>query len=321
MNKLPIILDCDPGHDDAIAILLALSSDRLDVRAITTVDGNQTLEKTTINALKVLEVCGRTDVPVASGRSRALIKKQTAVGLVHGASGMDGPVLPDPVTKTVPMQAVELMAKVIEESEEPVTIVAVGPFTNVAVFLLSYPHLKPKVRQISVMGGGVLFGNRSVLGEFNIWKDPEAAKVVTESGIPLLLHGLDVTHRAIIRKEDVPLFRERPDKVSQFVADLLDFFIGGYLKSYKMAEGPLHDPCAIAALIDPAMFTTYDAYITVEVEGEHSRGATMTDLRPEGLRTHEVNGKVAMNIDREKYLQMLVSACEALAKRLEGGAK
>ena len=171
------------------------------------------------------------------------------------------------------------------------------------------------------MGGGVLFGNRSVLGEFNIWKDPEAAKVVTESGIPLLLHGLDVTHRAIIRKEDVSLFRERPDKVSQFVADLLDFFIGGYLKSYKMAEGPLHDPCAIAALIDPAMFTTYEAYITVEVEGEHSRGATMTDLRPEGLRTHGANGRVAMDIDREKYLQLLVSACEAPAKRLEGGAK
>lgn len=312
MNKRPVIIDCDPGHDDAIAILLALAAPSLDVCAITTVAGNQTIDNVTRNALKILELCGRPDIPVGSGRSNPLMQK-VAVGLAHGASGMDGPVLPNPKASPSPLSAVELIAHTVESSNQKVTLIVTGPFTNIAVFLTAYPHLKDRIELISAMGGGVYQGNRGILGEFNIWNDPEAAKILFDSGIPVNLYGLDVTHKAIIKTTEFNLFRRRPDKISQFVADLLDFFSAGYMRSYKFADCPMHDSCAVAALIDPTLFTAHDAVLTLDVEGKLTRGAVSADMRvlPEIIP----NGSVALDVDRSRFLQLILDSCSRLSAK------
>lgn len=315
MNKRPIIIDCDPGHDDAIAMLVALASEKLDVRAITAVVGNQSLEKVTRNILKVLEVCGRTDVPVAAGRSAPLMQA-AAVGLAHGESGMDGPVLPEPTTLISLLSAVELIARTIESCREKMTLVVIGPCTNIAVLITAYPHLKKRIELLSIMGGGVYQGNRSVMGEFNIWNDPEAAKIVFNSGIPINLYGLDVTHRATIKTDEFSLFRKKDSRISNFVVDLLDYFSYGYMKHNKFSDCPMHDSCAVAALIDPTLFTLHNAVLDVDIEGKYSRGGVVVDLRKPsiGTKTHCL---VALDVDRSRFLQLILDSCDKLTNRLE----
>jgi pyrimidine-specific ribonucleoside hydrolase len=316
MSKRPVIIDCDPGHDDAIALLIALASDELDVKGITTVGGNNKVEKTTINALKVLELTGMTHIPVAVGRSNPLMKEIRVADDVHGESGMDGPELKEPAIKPVELSAVEFIAKVVEESEEKVTLVAVGPFTNIGVFLLSYPQLHEKIECISVMGGGYLEGNRTAVAEFNIWQDPEAARVVMRSGIPVLLHGLDVTHKALIKKEEFSIFRNEKGPIFQFVADLLDFYSICYTGERKLEGCPMHDSCAVANLIDPTLFKGESAVIDIELDGEITRGACIIDLRPKERRPVEDNGKVIFDVDRKRFLDLIIESCRKLESRL-----
>ena len=197
MKRIPIILDGDPGHDDAIAWVLAKGSPMLDIRGVTSVCGNQTIEKTTYNAQRI---CTLIDlhVPTAMGRLRPLISDPIIAPTVHGESGLDGPALPEPDFELEDMDAVTLMAKLIQESDEPITLVPTGPLTNVAALLMAYPELKEKIARISLMGGGVQYGNWTPAAEFNILVDPEAAAVVFESGIPIIMAGLDVTEKAMI---------------------------------------------------------------------------------------------------------------------------
>lgn len=316
MKKIPLIIDCDPGHDDAIALLIALASDKFDLKGITTVGGNQTVEKTTANALKILELVGRTDVPVVSGRSNPMMSKLRVAEDVHGASGMDGPVLPEPKTKSLNMRAVDFIAEQVEKSEDPFVLVAVGPFTNIGTFLLAYPHLHHKIEKIHVMGGGVYEGNRSQLAEFNVWNDPESARVVTDSRIPVHFFGLDVTHKALIRQDEFHLFRQEKGSVFQFVADLLDFYSICYVKERKLEGCPMHDSCAVASLIDPNMFTGYEAFIDVDIEGSKTRGACIVDIRPQERRLGENNGVFYMNVDRLRFLKLIIDSCHKLEQDL-----
>lgn len=206
MKKIPIILDGDPGHDDAIAWMLANASPLLDIRAVTSVCGNQTIEKTTYNALRIMTLIGLR-APMARGRTGPLVSEPIVAPTVHGKSGLDGPDLPEPAFEPLEMSAVELMAKVLSESAEPVTLVPTGPLTNVAALLLAHPELKSKIREISLMGGGIHHGNWTPAAEFNILVDPEAADLVFRSGIPIIMAGLDVTEQALVFPEDFERIR------------------------------------------------------------------------------------------------------------------
>ncbi len=311
MNKTPIIIDCDPGHDDAIALLIALASDKFDLRGITTVAGNQTLAKTTANALKVLELCKRTEIKVVPGRKNPFMKEVIVANDVHGESGMDGPVLPIPTTKPYPMFAAEFIADEVEKCPTKMTLVAVGPFTNIATFLLAYPHLHSKIEKIHVMGGGIYEGNRTYLAEFNVWNDPEAAKVVTNSKIPVHFFGLDVTHRAVILKEEFEIFRNEKGPIFQFVADLLDFFAICYIGERGLPGCPMHDSCAVASLIDLSLFVGEEAFIDIELDGK-SRGGCVVDLRPVGRRVDANNGFFYYDVDRPRFLQLIIDSCRKL---------
>ncbi|HEX2505289.1 MAG TPA: nucleoside hydrolase, partial [Gaiellaceae bacterium] len=207
MKSTPIVIDCDPGHDDAIALLLALASPEVEVLAVTTVAGNQTLDKTTGNALRVLELAGREDVPVAAGAAQPLVRDIRVAIEVHGESGLDGPDLPEPATRAVAESAVELLARVAEEAREPVTLVPVGPLTNVAAFLDERPQAAERVARIVLMGGAVAEGNVTPAAEFNIWADPEAAARVFASGLDVTMVGLDVTHQALVVPEHAERLR------------------------------------------------------------------------------------------------------------------
>jgi pyrimidine-specific ribonucleoside hydrolase len=317
MRKIPLIIDCDPGHDDAIALLIALASDKFDLKGITTVGGNQTVEKTTANALKILELVGRTDVPVVRGRSNPMMSKLRVAEDVHGKSGMDGPVLPEPSAKPLDMNVVEFIAEQVEKSVDPFVLVAVGPFTNIGTFLLAYPHLHKKIEKIHVMGGGVYEGNRTQLAEFNVWNDPEAAKVVTDSKIPVHFFGLDVTHKALIRQDEFHLFREEKGPVFQFVADLLDFYSICYVNERKLEGCPMHDSCAVASLIDPIMFTGHHTFIDVDIEGVKTRGSCIVDLRAKERRMGDDNGVFYMNVDRLKFLRLIIESCHKLEQDMK----
>ena len=266
MRKIPIIMDCDPGHDDAIAIILACASEKLDVRAITTVGGNQTIAKTTNNALRVLAFIDKK-IPVAMGANNPLRRELEIAPSVHGDSGLDGPELPQPKEEALKISAFELMAKVVEESDEKITLVPTGPLTNIAIFLLSYPHLKSKIERISLMGGSAIGGNWTASAEFNILVDPEAADIVFKSGIPITMSGLDVTHKAQVYPEDIEKIKNQGGKVAVMVGELLEFFIKFHKEICGWEFAPLHDPCAVAWLINPDMFTSKKLNVQIDIDG------------------------------------------------------
>ena len=307
MNKIhpiPVILDGDPGHDDAIAWMLAKSDPRLDIRAVTSCAGNQTIEKTTYNTLRFCTLLG-IEAPIGKGLPHGLLSDPIIAPIVHGQSGLDGPALPEPAMEVSPLGAVELMAKVLQESEEPVTIVSTGPQTNVAALLLAHPELKSKIGRISIMGGGIAYGNWTPAAEFNILTDPEATKLVFESGLPIYMAGLDVTEKALVKPEDMDRIRAVGNQVSQVVADWLKFFYQ-FHHSLGYAGAPLHDPCAVAILLHPEMFTTEDLYVQVETCGEYCRGTTVADTR--GFDLNQPNATCLLDVDRPAFIDMLVEA-------------
>ncbi|MEG0623406.1 MAG: pyrimidine-specific ribonucleoside hydrolase RihA [Hafnia sp.] len=302
---LPIILDCDPGHDDAIALILALASPELELKAVTTSAGNQTPEKTLRNALRILTLLQRSDIPVAGGAVKPLMRELIIADNVHGESGLDGPELPEPNFAPQQCNAVELIAKTLRESAEPVTIVATGPLTNIALLLTSHAELRPKIARIVIMGGAAGLGNWTPAAEFNIYVDPEAAEIVFQSGLPIVMAGLDVTHRAQIMGEDIERFRQLGNPVSAVVADLLDFFMEYHKQEKWGFQGaPLHDPCTIAWLIKPSMFTCVERWVGVETQGKYTQGMTVVDYY--GLTNNAPNTTVMMDIDRQAFVDLLV---------------
>lgn len=302
---LPIILDCDPGHDDAIALILALASPELELKAVTTSAGNQTPEKTLRNALRILTLLQRSDIPVAGGAVKPLMRELIIADNVHGESGLDGPELPEPNFAPQQCNAVELIAKTLRESAEPVTIVATGPLTNIALLLTSHAELQSKIARIVIMGGAAGLGNWTPAAEFNIYVDPEAAEIVFQSGLPIVMAGLDVTHRAQIMSEDIERFRQLGNPVAAVVADLLDFFMEYHKQEKWGFQGaPLHDPCTIAWLIKPSMFTCVERWVGVETQGKYTQGMTVVDYY--SLTNNAPNTTVMMDIDRQAFVDLLV---------------
>ena len=301
---LPVIIDCDPGHDDAIALVLALASPELDVKAVTSSAGNQTPDKTLRNVLRMLTLLKRPDIPVAGGALKPLMRELIIADNVHGESGLDGPALPEPGFAAQSCTAVELMANILRDSVEPVTIVATGPQTNVALLLNSHPELHAKIERIVIMGGAMVLGNWQPAVEFNIYVDPEAAEIVFQSGLPVVMAGLDVTHKAQIHVEDIERFRRIGNPISTIVAELLDFFLE-YHKDEKWGFGgaPLHDPCTIAWLLKPEMFTTVERWVGVETQGKYTQGMTVVDFY--NLTGKQPNATVMLDVDRQAFVDLL----------------
>ena len=307
--NIPVIMDCDPGHDDAIALIIAHASDKIDIKAVTTVAGNQTVEKTTLNALKILSFIG-ADVPVAKGCFKPLIRDLITAPEVHGESGLDGPVLPEPILKLSEMSAVELIAKTVRESKDKITLVPTGALTNIGLFLISYPELKCKIEQISLMGGACFGGNWTPSAEFNILVDPEAAEIVFSSGIPIIMSGLDVTHKAIIKTEDIERFRSIKTKTAKLVAELLDFFAKFHEGQCDFEGSPLHDPCAVAWLINPSMFKSKHCHVDIETQGKYTTGTTVVDYWDILKKTKNV--EVLFDIERNKFIDLIAESITKL---------
>lgn len=304
---VPVILDGDPGHDDAMAWMLARSSPLLDIRAVVSGCGNQTIDKTTYNALRVMALTG-IRAPMAKGCPHPLAGEPMSAPSVHGESGLDGPVLPEPVSQPVPLTAPELMAQVVRESPSPVFLISTGPLTNAAAFLLSYPELKPRLGGISLMGGGIAHGNWTPAAEFNILVDPEAADVVFRSGVPITMAGLDVTEQALIFPADFERIRAVGNPVALVVAEWLEFFYR-FHREKGYAGAPVHDAVAVAVLIAPELFQVEEMHVAVERSGTYSRGTTvgdryhLTDLPP--------NARVLTGVDRDGFADLLVEAVSA----------
>ena len=311
MNKrIPVILDGDPGHDDAIAWVLATASPMLDIKAVTSVCGNQTIQKTTYNAGRIMTLVG-LHVPLAMGRIKPLVADAIIAPTVHGNSGLDGPALPEPADKPVEIDAATLMAQILEASEEPVVLIPTGPLTNVATLLLLYPHLKSKIRHIYLMGGGIDFGNWTPAAEFNILVDPEAADVVFRSGVPITMAGLDVTEKALVFPEDFERIRALKNPVARVVAEWLDFFYG-FHRSIGYPGAPVHDAVAVAALIRPEIMTMQEMYVQIELTGDYCRGTTVGDKL--GVLGKPANARVIMNIYREAFVDLLAEAAAHYGK-------
>ncbi|WP_429055748.1 pyrimidine-specific ribonucleoside hydrolase RihA [Aeromonas jandaei] len=307
---LPVILDCDPGHDDAIALILALASPELKVLAVTTSAGNQTPDKTLNNALRILTLLVRDDIPVAAGAPKPLARELIIADNVHGESGLDGPKLPDPAFAPQGMTGIELMARSLRESPEPVTLVPTGPLTNIALLLAAHPELKSKIARIVLMGGAAGAGNWTPAAEFNIYVDPEAADMVFKSGIPITMCGLDVTHEAQVMDEDIERVRAITNPVAQCVAGLLDFFMIYHRDpKWGFAGAPLHDPCTIAWLLNPALFHGVECRVDIETRGEHTVGMTVVDRY--GLSGKPANALVLLGLDRAGFIDLLVERLRA----------
>jgi inosine-uridine nucleoside N-ribohydrolase len=298
-----VILDTDPGHDDAIALLLALASLEVELLGVTTVAGNQTLEKTTINALKILELAERTDVPVHAGAARPLIREQWAAADVHGESGLDGPDLPQPTTNVAGHDAVGFLARTLEENDS-VVLVPVGPLTNIGLLLAMHPGIERRIGRIVLMGGAIAEGNVTPAAEFNIWADPEAAHRVFTSGVDVAMIGLDVTHRALLRPEHAEELRAA-GQVGEVVAQLYDFYHGHHARTYGWEGSPVHDALALAHVIRDDFVTTKHRYVLVDTGPEPGRGRTYVDL---WQRTgNEPNAHVGVDVGGPAFIEFLVS--------------
>jgi inosine-uridine nucleoside N-ribohydrolase len=306
---VPILLDCDPGHDDAFAILLAAGSPLADLRAITTVGGNGTLEAVTANALRVCTLAGIRDVPIAAGAAGPLCGELHTAADVHGASGLDGAELPEPDIDLDPRPAVALMADVLRAASEPLTLVATGPLTNVALLLRSAPDVRERLARIVWMGGSRGRGNRTPYAEFNAWVDPEAAAMVVAGGVPFTLIGLHLTHQALATPEIVDRIRATGGVLGAVAAGWLGYVSAAY-RSIWGIDAPLHDPCALAIALDPSLATFEQAFVAVETEGRWTRGATVID--PFGRLGQAPNAQVALELDAERFWAMLVAAIGAV---------
>ena len=303
MPPIPTILDCDPGHDDAIALLLALASPQLELLGVTTVAGNQTLEKTTANAIRVLDHAKRDDVPVAAGAGRPIVRELEVAAGVHGDSGLDGPDLPRPARKPHANHAIDWIADTLAANLSPVTLIATGPLTNVALFMARYPELERRLGQVVLMGGAIGEGNVTPAAEFNIWVDPEAAQRVFASGLQLTMVGLDVTNRALMTEAHAERLAGR-GAAGSLVADLYRFYVQYHRRSYGWNGAPVHDAVAVAHVIDPTLVQTRHCGVQIDTGSERSRGRTNVDRW--GVGAWEPNCHVAVGIDTERFFELLI---------------
>lgn len=300
-----IILDCDPGHDDAIALLLAAHHPALELLAVTTVAGNQALEKTTQNALKVCTLANIRNVPIAKGMDRPLVRPARHAADIHGVSGMDGPAVPEPDIALAPQHAVDLLIELLQRSDGDIILVPTGPLTNIATAIRREPAIVPKIQAISLMGGAIGLGNVTPSAEFNLWFDPEAAAIVFACGRPITMTPLEVTHQALATEEIVGRLRAIKRPVSTFAADLLVFFAESYKNVFGFAAPPVHDPCAVAAVIDPTILHAANMYVEIETVSPLSAGRTICDVY--GKQEQPANVRVGYGLDVTRFWDMLLT--------------
>lgn len=314
-GRRPVILDCDPGHDDALAILLAAR--HFDVLAITTVAGNVDVDRTTLNARRIVDLAG-LDVPIARGCALPLVQPPVHAPDIHGQSGLDGYEFPPPRAAVEERHAVELLVDTLR-ARDGVTIIATGPLTNLAVALRTAPDIAGRIKEISLMGGSATFGNRTPAAEFNVWFDPEAAAAVFQSGIPLWMCGLNLTRQAGIDLAGIARIEALGARTAGAMASLLRFYLDRQRERAGGASASLHDPCAVAILLDPPVISWAPVHVTVELRGEHTRGMTVCDVRhlpefnpaaiPGGpARGAPANARVAVGIARAAFMRLIEDA-------------
>jgi inosine-uridine nucleoside N-ribohydrolase len=308
-----IIIDCDPGHDDMMAIMVAVASPELELLGVTTVAGNQTGEKTYLNALKTLTLIGETGIPVARGADKPLFRDLTVAPEIHGVSGLDGAALPGPGFEGVGEHAADFLIKTIMESGTPLTLVPTGPLTNVALAMLKDPRITTKLERIVLMGGAVYDSNITPAAEFNIYVDPEAAKVVFGSGVPVTMVGLDVTNKARLGFDEIENIDKLDGRVSRVVAPLLRFFAQANRDVFGFDGAPLHDALAVAHLIEPGVIKTRKMNVEIETDGELTRGRTVADVY--GVTGRPANTDVAQEVDSDLFKELLFRAIKALDSR------
>jgi len=303
VNAQRILIDCDPGHDDAIALLLALASPEVELVGVTTVAGNQTLDKTTANAIRVLDFIGRDDVTVAAGADRPLLREPFVAAYVHGETGLDGPDLPPPQREPLAQHAVDFLAEHVSGA----TLVPIGPLTNVALLLAQHPDTRPD--RIVLMGGSIGLGNVTPAAEFNIWADPEAAARVFESGIEVTMIGLDVTHQALLLSDDAERLRAS-GRTGRMVAELYDFFHRFHEDTYGFGGSPIHDAVALAYVFRPDLVETKHRHVAIDCESRLDRGRTVVDLW--NRSGEEPNAHVGVGVDGRGFIELLLERLPTL---------
>lgn len=301
-----IIIDTDPGQDDAVAILLALASPELEVLGITAVAGNVPLALTVKNARMICELAGRTDVKIFAGAARPMVRDLVTAENVHGKTGLDGPTLPEPTMPVQDRHAVDFLVETLMAEEAgSVTLCALGPLTNIALALERAPEIAPRIAEIVLMGGGLFEGgNVTPAAEFNIYVDPHAAEIVLRAGIPTVVIPLDCTHKALTTARRVEAFRKLGTRPAAAVAELLDFFERYDEHKYGTDGGPLHDPCVIAYLLRPGLFAGRHINVSVETNSELTMGMTVADWW--GVTDRPRNAIYIRDVDHENFFQLLV---------------
>lgn len=313
-----IILDTDPGVDDALAILLAIASPEVQLEAITTVSGNVPVEDTTRNALNLLEMAGQPGIPVARGSARPLMREAVYADYVHGQNGLGGVQLPAPGIKPVPQHAVDLIIEKIMDAPGEMTLVAIGPLTNLALALRTEPRIAQNVREVVIMGGAVRVpGNTTPAAEFNIYVDPQAAQIVLHGGWPIRLVSLDVTNITLLQREQVDLLARSNSPVPSFIKRLLDFSFDVFgPASYEGSTGfQMHDPLALAAAFQPDLITWESCYVDVELSGTLTLGETVGYFpninMPDAPSIHAPNALVSIAVDSNQFIQLFMKRIEA----------
>ena len=292
-----------------MAILLAHGNPEIELVAITTVAGNQTLDKTSLNARRVATVAGIQDVPVAAGCDRPLTRELKTAGYIHGESGLDGPSFGEPTVPLDPRHAVDMIIELLMQSSGDITLVPTGPLTNIAMAVRQEPRIVQKAQEIVLMGGAYTRGNTTPAAEFNIYADPEAAAIVFTAGWPLTMVGLDLTHQALATPTVLQRISGIGTPVSRVAVQLMEFFRETYRRNSGFDSPPVHDPCAVARVIDPTVMHCVEAFVAVESRGEFSSGMTVTDFSG---RLGPTNAQVATRLDVDRFWDLMVDAIERI---------
>lgn len=300
--KIPVVIDTDPGMDDAIALFLAFSSDKLDVRALTTVAGNIPLDKTSRNTLDLVEYAGKK-IKVSKGASKPLLKSLETAEWVHGETGLGDLVLPKSSAELYEKKAWDTIYEEAQACNGKLQLITLGPLTNIAITLINYPEIKDKIEHITLMGGSCCLGNTTPSAEFNIYVDAEAADIVFKSGIPLTMVGLDATHKAVVHENEIEEITSIDSRISGAVKELLVSNLEFRRKSAGLNEAIIHDALAVGAVIDPTIIEKKDYYVAIETEGKLTYGKTVVDLNR--VTKNKPNAEVALGVDRERFVKML----------------
>lgn len=311
MKKIPVIIDCDPGCDDAIALLLAFASDRMDIKGVTVSAGNVNINNTTENARKLVGAF-KPELKIAKGCEKPLFKTIVTAPEVHGESGLGSVRLPETDKKLEGITAIELIAEILKESEEKINIVITGPMTNIAVFLMVYPELKSKIEKFIIMGGSSIGGNVTPSAEFNIYVDAEAADIVFKSGVDIVLCPLDVTMKAFVTEKELGEIRNIGGLASEVAYGAIKTSLDFYKEFYQKSEVPMHDPCTIAYLLNSELFKGERVFLGTELKGEFTYGETIIDYR--NKFGQEKNALVLTEIDRAGFITLIKKAVETLNK-------